>query len=80
MKNTLTLPMSRVCALVEETSDVFPERVVAKLLSVLHGREMWAHFDAKKSTSEVAVFVYGANVPTPTCGAVASRTRKGVQG
>lgn len=80
MKNTITLPMSRVCALVEETSDAFPERVVAKLLSVLHGREMWAHFDVKKSTSEVAVFVYGANVPTPTRGAFATRDGKGVQG
>ena len=80
MKNTLTLPMSRVCALVEETSDVLPERVVAKLLSVLHGREMWAHFDAKNSTSEVAVFVYGANVPTPKRGKCAAPSRKGVRG
>ena len=66
MRNTITLPVKRVAALVAETGDVLPERVIAKLLSTLYSREMWAHLDARKSTNEVAVFVYGSNVPTPT--------------
>ena len=66
MTNTITLPMNRVAGLVAETGDVLPERAVSKLLSVLYSRRMWAHFDAKKSTDKVAVFVCGDNVPTLT--------------
>lgn len=76
-KKILTLPTSRVAALVAETGDILPERAIAKLLSVLHGRKMWAHLDARKSTNEVVVFLYGKNVPTPLAKR-ASRTRKGV--
>ena len=63
MKNTITLPMSRVAALVVETH-ASPEVSVAKLLSVLHARAMWAHLDEKRSTKSKAVFIYGVNVPT----------------
>ena len=62
--NILTLPMSRVSDLVVETSAP-PEKSIAKLLSVLYAREMWAHLDEKKSTKDTAVFSYGTNVPTP---------------
>ena len=77
MKNTLALPMSRVAALINETQ-TSPEAAVAKLLSVLHAREMWAHLDERKSTKDVAVFVYGRNVPTPKRGKTAATQRKGV--
>ena len=63
MRNTLTLPRSRVAALVVETNTP-SETAVANLLSVLHARKMWAHLDEKKSSRTKAVFVYGANVPT----------------
>jgi hypothetical protein len=63
MRNTLTLPMSRVNALAAET-DTTPEAAISALLSVLHSRKMWAHFDKSKTTTATAVFVYGANVPT----------------
>jgi len=64
MKNTIALPMSRVNALAAETGKT-PEVAIADLLSVLHSRRMWAHFDKSKTTTTEAVFVYGANVPTP---------------
>ena len=63
MKNTLTLPMSRVNALAIETGKT-PELAIADLLSVFHSRKMWAHFAKSKSSSGVAIFVYGPNVPT----------------
>ena len=78
MRNTITLPMSRVVALIYETQ-TSPEAAVAKLLSVLHAREMWAHLDAQKSTKDVAVFIYGRNVPTPKRGKTAATQREGVQ-
>lgn len=64
MKNTLTLPMSRVNALTVETGKT-PEVAIADLLSVFHSRRMWAHFERSKTTDAVAVFIYGENVPTP---------------
>ena len=63
MKNTLTLPMSRVNALAIETVKT-PELAIADLLSVFHSRKMWAHFEKSKTTTATAVFVYGVNVPT----------------
>ena len=57
--------MSRALGLSAETGKP-AEVVVAKLLSTLHAREMWAHLDVRRSTDAEAVFVYGANVPTPT--------------
>lgn len=63
--NTFTIPMSRAEALAVEAGKA-AEDVIAQLLSTLHARKMWAHFDAKNSTSEKAVFIYGVNVPTPT--------------
>lgn len=63
MKNTLALPMSRVTALITETNQSAGV-AVGKLLSVLHGREMWAHLDPKKTTDDIAIFSYGFNVPT----------------
>lgn len=56
--------MDRVNALAAETGKT-PEVAVADLLSVLRNRKMWAHFEESKSTSAMAVFSYGANVPTP---------------
>ena len=63
MKNILTLPMSRVNALAAE-SGKSPELAIANLLSFLHSRKMWAHFEKTKTTCDLAVFVYGCNVPT----------------
>lgn len=63
MKSTLTIPMSRVNALAAETGES-PELAIANLLSILRSRKMWAHFDKTKTTDDVAVFVYGCNVPT----------------
>lgn len=63
MRNTITLPMSRVNALAIETGEA-PEVAVAALLSVLHSRKMWAHFDKSKTTDTTACFVYGQDVPT----------------
>ena len=63
MKSTFTLPMCRVNALAAETGKN-PEVAIAELLSVLHSRKMWAHFEKSKSTNAVAVFVCGVNVPT----------------
>lgn len=65
MKNIITLPIRRVNALAAETGKA-PELAVADLLSTLHSRRMWAHFDRSKSSSTTAVFVYGKNVPTLT--------------
>ena len=76
MKNTITLPMDRVAALVVETHST-PEAAISNLLSVLHSRRMWAHLDERKSSKDVAVFVYGSNVPTPTRSRRPARTRKG---
>ena len=75
MRNTLTLPMSQVAALINETQ-TSPETAIKKLLSVLHAREMWAHLDARKSTKDVAVYVYGRNVPTPKRGTSAAKGRR----
>ena len=63
MKNTLTLPMSRVNALAIETGKT-PELAIADLLSVFYSRKMWAHIEKSKSTNATAVIVYGADVPT----------------
>ncbi len=63
MKNTITLPMSRVNALAAETGKA-PELAVADLLTVFHSRKMWAHLERSKTTATVAVFIYGSNVPT----------------
>ena len=65
MKKYLKLPLSRVYALAAETNTA-PEVTISALLSTLHAREMWAHYCPSKSTKDEAVFVYGANVPTPT--------------
>ena len=62
---TFIIPMRRALGLSAETGKP-AEVVIAKLLSTLHAREMWAHLDVRKSTDAEAVFVYGANVPTPT--------------
>lgn len=75
MKNTITLPMGRVAALVVETQ-ASPEVSVAKLLSVLHARAMWAHLDEKRSTKSKAVFIYGVNVPTLCRARVGKTARK----
>lgn len=63
MRNTLTIPMSRVNALAAETGQS-PEQAISSLLSTLLTRKMWAHFEESKTTSDLAVFVYGCNVPT----------------
>lgn len=64
MKKYLKLPFNRVYALAAETNTA-PEVAIASLLSTLHAREMWAHYCPRKSTKDEAVFLYGANVPTP---------------
>lgn len=74
MNNTISLPRSRVAALAAETR-TSSEIAIAGLLSVLHSRKMWAHLDTKRSTQNVCVFVYGANVPTPIQTRRARRTR-----
>ena len=63
MRKTISLPMHRVKGLAIE-SNTDPESAVSNLLTVLHARKMWAHFDKSKTTSSVAVFICTDNVPT----------------